>query len=101
MATLSIRLQTNPLWIIQTNGDSVNLPQTVDELTATSHPSPQFHGDDMDIKSWIKDNKDLHNITHVLDENWIEADMDDLYDPDNPMTVEDYLDFTIHWDDIF
>jgi len=96
MATLSIRFQTNPLWIIQDNGDEVNLPDNVDSL---QHLEDDVGQDN--LKSWIKDNKDLHNITHVLDENWTEANMDDLYDPNNPMTVEDYLDFTIHWDDIF
>ena len=92
MATLSIRFQTNPLWIIQDDDSSTNLPHNVDSLTPFGPDNP---GDDMDLKSWIKDNKDLHNITHVLDESWFEADLDHLYDTDNPMEVEDYLSFNI------
>lgn len=73
--TLSIRLQQYPLWIIEADGSSTNL----DVLA-----------DDLDLDTWIRANRDRYGIDMVLDENWIEFDMQDLYD-DGGMGVDAYL----------
>ncbi len=84
MTTLSIRFQTQPLWLIS-RCQTLNLPVTVNSLTP---PNPN---DIPDFKSWILANKDLYSITHILDENWLENGQDHLYDIDNPMPVLEYL----------
>ena len=77
---LSIRLQQYPLWIIKPDGSSTNL---------------DVCADDLDLDTWIRENKDKYGITDVLDENWIEFDdgeneLQDLYESGG-MGVEAYL----------
>ena len=77
---LSIRLQQYPLWIIKPDGTSNNL---------------DVCSDDLDLDTWIRENKDKHGITDVLDENWVEFDdgeneLKDLYESGG-MEVEAYL----------
>jgi hypothetical protein len=82
-ATLSIRLQQYPLWIIKPDGTSTNLDVLADDL------DPNESGI-LDFETWIRENKDKYGITRVLDENWIEFDMKDLYE-DGGMGVDAYL----------
>jgi hypothetical protein len=81
---LSIRFQHNPFWIIKPDGTSIHLDITEDDL----NPS---HDGILDFETWIRENKDKYGITHIKDENWIEFDMDDLYE--TMMTVDNYLDY--------
>ena len=81
---LSIRFQTWPFWIIKSDGTSIHLDVTYDDLE-----NPDLPEGVSDFETWIKDNRDKYGITHVLDENWIEFGKDDLYE--TMMTVDEYL----------
>jgi len=96
---LSIRFQFNPLWIIKDYGTVTHWKRGVEKLPLkTSKINPdlsQYENEEeglMDFQSWIKDNKDKYQITHVLDENWIEFDLP--YDINNPMEVDQYINDT-------
>ncbi len=76
---LSIRHQWKPYWIIFPNGSSINL-----DLSPTEKPDGSLDFE-TDIKSLLKS----YPITHIKDENWIDQDMDYIYEVN--MTVDDYL----------
>ncbi len=86
---LSIRFQTYPFWIIKPDGTSIHLDVTENDLNVD-------HDGIADFETWIKDNRDKYGITHILDENWIEFDKEELYG--TMMTVDEYLNDRGYWD---